>query len=89
MISIQNVHKRFGSQVVLSGISIDLEPGQITTIVGPSGVGKSVLLKLILGILQPEEGQVIIDGRSITKAKDEAERNQIRAWGPIPIRSSF
>jgi phospholipid/cholesterol/gamma-HCH transport system ATP-binding protein len=79
MISIQNVHKRFGSQVVLSGISIDLEPGKITTIVGPSGVGKSVLLKLILGILQPEEGQVIIDGQSITKAKDEAERNQIRA----------
>jgi phospholipid/cholesterol/gamma-HCH transport system ATP-binding protein len=79
MISIQNVHKRFGSQVVLSGISIDLEPGKITTVVGPSGVGKSVLLKLILGILHPEEGQVIIDGRSITKAKDEAERNEIRA----------
>ena len=79
MISIQNVHKRFGSQVVLNGISIDLEPGKITTVVGPSGVGKSVLLKLILGILHPEEGEVIIDGRSITQARSEAERNEIRA----------
>lgn len=79
MISIQNVHKQFGKQVVLGGISIDLEPGKITTVVGPSGVGKSVLLKLILGILHPEGGEVIIDGRSITKARDEAERNEIRA----------
>jgi len=79
MISIQNIHKRFGSQVVLNGISLDLEPGKITTVVGPSGVGKSVLLKLILGILNPEEGEVLIDGRSITRARSEAERNEIRA----------
>jgi phospholipid/cholesterol/gamma-HCH transport system ATP-binding protein len=79
MISIQNVHKSFGSQVVLNGISINLEPGKITTVVGPSGVGKSVLLKLILGILHPEQGEVIIDGKSITQARSEAERNNIRA----------
>ncbi len=79
MISIQNVHKQFGKQVVLSGISLDLEPGKITTIVGPSGVGKSVLLKLILGIMHPEAGEVLIDGRSITRARDEAERNEIRS----------
>ena len=79
MISIQNVHKRFGSQVVLNGISIDLEPGKITTVVGPSGVGKSVLLKLILGILHPENGEVVIDGKSITRAKTESQRNEIRS----------
>ena len=79
MISVQNVHKRFGKQVVLDGISIDIKPETITTVVGPSGVGKSVLLKLILGILQPEIGEVYIDGKNITAAKDEAERNEIRA----------
>lgn len=79
MISIRNVHKRFGTQIVLEGINYDITPGAITTIVGPSGVGKSVLLKLILGILNPEIGDITIDGRSITQAKDESERNEIRA----------
>ncbi|MFO0204332.1 MAG: ATP-binding cassette domain-containing protein, partial [Alphaproteobacteria bacterium] len=51
MISVRNVHKRFGSQVVLDGVSIDIEPGKSTAVVGPSGVGKSVLLKLIMGIM--------------------------------------
>lgn len=78
MISVRNVHKRFGKQVVLNDVSLDIEPGKTTTIVGPSGVGKSVLLKLIMGIMQPDRGEILIDGRNMTKTKLESEKNEIR-----------
>jgi phospholipid/cholesterol/gamma-HCH transport system ATP-binding protein len=78
MISVRNVSKKFGTQVVLDRISIDIEQGQTTAIVGPSGVGKSVLLKLIMGILDPDEGEITVFGESMTNAKSEAEKNEIR-----------
>lgn len=78
MISIQNVHKRFGSQVVLSGIDLEIDADKTTTIVGPSGVGKSVLLKLVMGILQPDEGQILVCNKNITEAQSETEKNNIR-----------
>lgn len=79
MISVRNLYKKFGSQLVLNGINLDIELGKTTTIVGPSGVGKSVLLKLIMGILDPDCGDIQIFGRSITQAKSEAEKNDIRS----------
>ncbi len=78
MISVRNVHKRFGSQVVLDGITVEIEPGKTTAIVGPSGVGKSVLLKLIMGIMTPESGEILIGGHNITAARSESRRNRIR-----------
>lgn len=78
MISVRNVHKRFGPQVVLDGVSIEIEPGKTTTVVGPSGVGKSVLLKLIMGIMTPDSGEILIGGENITRARTEAAKNDIR-----------
>lgn len=78
MISVRNVYKSFGAQVVLDGISIEIEPGKTTAIVGPSGVGKSVLLKLIMGIMQPDSGEIYIGGDNITVARSERIRNEIR-----------
>jgi phospholipid/cholesterol/gamma-HCH transport system ATP-binding protein len=78
MISVRNVYKSFGAQVVLDGISIEIEPGRTTAIVGPSGVGKSVLLKLIMGIMQPDSGEIYIGGDNITVARSERVRNEIR-----------
>jgi phospholipid/cholesterol/gamma-HCH transport system ATP-binding protein len=78
VISVRGVSKRFGAQVVLDRISLEIEDGQTTTIVGPSGVGKSVLLKLIMGIMAPDEGEVFIGGDSMTRARTEAQRNRIR-----------
>jgi phospholipid/cholesterol/gamma-HCH transport system ATP-binding protein len=63
---------------VLDGVSIDIEPGKTTTVVGPSGVGKSVLLKLIMGIMTPDAGEIFIGGENITGAKSEASKNEIR-----------
>lgn len=79
MIAVRDVYKRFGSQVVLDGVSLTIEEGKVTTIVGPSGVGKSVLLKLIMGMLAPEAGSIEVFGRDITAARSEEERNEIRA----------
>ncbi len=78
MISVRNVHKHFGSQVVLDGISIDIQPGKTTAVVGPSGVGKSVLLKLIMGIMTPDAGEIYIGGDNITEARSESRKNEIR-----------
>jgi len=79
MISVRNVSKSFGAQAVLRKVNLEILPGKTTAVVGPSGVGKSVLLKLIMGILEPDEGEILIGGRSITKARSEAEKNDIRA----------
>lgn len=78
LISVRNVHKRFGSQVVLNGVSLEIAPGKTTAIVGPSGVGKSVLLKLIMGIMEPESGEILIGDENITEARSESDKNKIR-----------
>lgn len=65
VIALRHVTKRFGSHTVLKGISFDVPRGKITAVLGPSGTGKSVLLKNIIGLLRPEEGQIYIDGEPI------------------------
>jgi phospholipid/cholesterol/gamma-HCH transport system ATP-binding protein len=59
------VTKRFGSHTVLEGITFDVPRGRITAIMGPSGTGKSVLLKNIIGLLRPDAGEIWVDGENI------------------------
>lgn len=77
MICIKNLIKRFGPQLVLGGISLEIEQGEVIAVVGPSGVGKSVLLKIITGLLPADSGSVMVDGDEITKVKSERERRRI------------
>jgi phospholipid/cholesterol/gamma-HCH transport system ATP-binding protein len=77
MIKLIDVHKSFGKQHVLRGVHLDIEDGKTTVIIGKSGGGKSVLLKHIIGLLQPDSGQVLIDGFDITKLNDKG-LNEIR-----------
>ncbi|MDD2582360.1 MAG: ABC transporter ATP-binding protein [Desulfuromonadaceae bacterium] len=77
MITIRNVHKSFGSQKVLDGLDLDIPDGKITAIIGPSGEGKSVLLKHLIGLLQPDSGEVEVDGESIVDLR-RSELNRIR-----------
>ncbi|HWD51135.1 MAG TPA: ABC transporter ATP-binding protein [Acidimicrobiales bacterium] len=65
-ISIQNVTKSFGSHTVLQDITFDVPRGKITAVLGPSGTGKSVLLKVVIGLLKPNNGGVYIDGELIS-----------------------
>ena len=77
MISMRNVHKSFGSQKVLDDLCLDITEGKITAIIGPSGEGKSVLLKHLIGLLQPDSGQVDVDGESIIGLR-RSQLNRIR-----------
>lgn len=61
-IRMQNVHKQFGPKVVLDGFNLDIAKGESVVVIGGSGVGKSVMLKCLLGILTPESGSITIDG---------------------------
>lgn len=66
MIELSNIHKSFGEKKVLRGISFVVEEGQTTCIIGKSGCGKSVLLKHIVGLLQPDIGTVTLNGANIS-----------------------
>ncbi len=67
IVSVRNLVNRFGQQVVHDGVNLDVMPGEVLGIVGGSGSGKSVLLRTMLGLQRPWSGQVLIDGRDITK----------------------
>ena len=72
-----NVEKRFGSLTVLNNVSLQIPPGQTTAIIGPSGTGKSVLLKHIVGLIAPDAGEVRVFGTDMGRAS-EAERYKVR-----------
>ena len=76
-VEIKNVYKSFGSSHILRGLSVDFENDAITTVLGPSGTGKSVLLKHIVGLLEPDAGEVRIFGQDIWRASEE-ERYDLR-----------
>ncbi|MGE0347399.1 MAG: ABC transporter ATP-binding protein, partial [Gemmatimonadales bacterium] len=65
MITIRDVAKRFGAQVVLDGVDLDVEEGETLALLGPSGTGKSVLLKTIIGLIRPDRGDIVVDGLSV------------------------
>ncbi|HKY10051.1 MAG TPA: ATP-binding cassette domain-containing protein, partial [Candidatus Binatia bacterium] len=60
MIRVVNLHKTFGKQHVLRGVNLELEAGKITTIIGGSGSGKTVLLKHLNALLLPDRGSVLV-----------------------------
>jgi len=66
MIKIVNLSKSFEGHKVLDGINLTLPTGQITVVIGKSGVGKSVLLKHIIGLLKPDSGQIFVDGQDMS-----------------------
>jgi phospholipid/cholesterol/gamma-HCH transport system ATP-binding protein len=74
LIQIKNATKRFGDVRVLDGVNLNIYRGQITSIIGQSGTGKSVLLKHILGLLQPDSGQVLFDGKPLAAMKKDERK---------------
>jgi phospholipid/cholesterol/gamma-HCH transport system ATP-binding protein len=77
MIEIRGLHKSFGELKVLTGVDLQIPKGKITVILGRSGVGKSVLLKHIIGLIRPDRGRIWIDGVEITRLGDR-DLNEMR-----------
>lgn len=80
MIEVRDLQKSFGAQKILDGVNLRIETGESVVIIGRSGGGKSVLLKHMIGLLQPDAGQVLIDGENI---EPMTERELLR------VRSKF
>lgn len=71
MIKVHNISKSFGPKEVLRGVSLTVEQGETLAVIGKSGTGKSVLLKLIVGLLRPDEGYVEIEGKRVDQMSEE------------------
>ena len=72
MIELRGLHKSFGQNHVLTGVDLSIERGKSMVIIGGSGTGKSVLLKSILGLITPDQGQILVDGQDVTQADRDA-----------------
>ncbi|MCX7049354.1 MAG: ATP-binding cassette domain-containing protein, partial [Candidatus Sumerlaeota bacterium] len=77
IIQLTNIHKSFGTNHVLQGVDLTIEQGMVTTIIGRSGIGKSVLLKHFIGLIQPDEGEILFHNRSL-KEMSRAERRELK-----------
>ena len=83
MIRFEGVRKSFGPKTVLDGLTLDVPAGKTTVIIGQSGSGKSVTLKLLIGILAPDAGRILLDGTDLT-ALDPAGREAVtRKFGML------
>ena len=69
MIELNNIHKSFDGNNVLKGISLKVEKGEILVLIGMSGYGKSVILKHVVGLMNPDKGQVFVDGQEVNRLK--------------------
>ena len=70
MIELQDVTLRYGNREILNKVSLSIEDNKIKAVLGPSGVGKSTILKLILGLIKPNSGKILIDGIDIAPLKE-------------------
>src|SRR5713101_4486547 len=74
---VQGLRKSFGDQKVLNGIDLTVGRGETVAVLGRSGTGKSVLLKLLVGLQQPDQGSIRIEGQEITRL-DPSQLNEVR-----------
>ncbi len=77
IIQIKDLYKSFGDLTVLKGLNLDIERGKITFIIGRSGGGKSVLIKLIIGLFKPDRGQILLDGHDLVPLRENS-LNRVR-----------
>jgi len=77
IISVKNLEKKFGDNVILQNVNVDIEKGEVVSIIGPSGTGKSTLLRAINFLDPPSSGEVFFDGEKITKKNMDATRRRM------------
>lgn len=82
-IQLSNIHKSFGSKLVLDGVYLDVQKGESLVIIGGSGTGKSVLIKSILGIVTPDSGSIKIDGTELTTLGRRDRQAMMQKFGML------
>ena len=82
-IRIRELYKRFGAKQVLDGVDLDVAKGESVVVIGGSGTGKSVLLKCILGLLEPDRGSILIDGEEVVGLGRSAREQVMHKFGML------
>ena len=82
-IKLTNVHKRFGAKKVLDGVNLEVAAGESLVIIGGSGSGKSVTIKTVLGLIQPDSGTIEIDGKDVTNLNFRQREPYLRQCGML------
>lgn len=82
-VELRGVKKRFGSKVVLDGVDLTLDSGESLVVIGGSGTGKSVMIKCVLGILRPDEGEIFVDDVPVTHLRGAAREAFLRQFGML------
>lgn len=82
-IALRGVHKQFGKKVVLDNIDLEVPRGKSLVVIGGSGTGKSVMLKCVLGLIRPERGEILIDGKDSMKFSAAEREDSLRKFGML------
>lgn len=82
-LELKNIRKSFGPKHVLNGVDLSIPAGKSLVIIGGSGTGKSVTLKCILGLLTPDEGEILIDGQNVEKMSSKQRGNMMDRFGML------
>jgi len=82
-IRIRGLSKRFGDNIVLEDVDLDIMPGHSTTVIGMSGTGKSVLIKCLLGLLKPDAGEILVDGENWLTLSEQEHLLRMRRIGML------
>jgi phospholipid/cholesterol/gamma-HCH transport system ATP-binding protein len=82
-IRIRDLHKRFGAKQVLAGVDLDVAEGESVVVIGGSGTGKSVLLKCVLGLLEPDRGSILIDSQEVVGLGRRAREQAMQKFGML------
>lgn len=82
-IELRNVCKRFGKKVVLDGINLTVPKGESLVVIGGSGTGKSVMIKCVLGIIRPDSGEILVDGKNVLKMDSGEREKTLRKFGML------
>ena len=82
-IRISDLHKRFGAKQVLAGVDLEVAESESVVVIGGSGTGKSVLLKCVLGLLEPDRGSILIDGQEVVGFGRRAREQIMHKFGML------
>ena len=80
-VELKNLHKAFGEKVILNDVSFDIYDGEILCVIGKSGTGKSVVLKHLVGMLEPDSGEIFVDDENFTTADRDTKEKIISKYG--------